>query len=124
MFSLWLRPCNVLARFTESPGKAIRNAAGELVKEYWEGSLRARNHRRYAQLQELFFEEGVAGYVPHVGSIYNKLPVILQMVRAALATTGCSTIDALHTHAVLERQSPVALQDSQIHDMIPVHGVS
>ena len=116
---------NVLARFTESPGKALRNAAGELVKEYWmEGSLRARNHRRYAQLPELFFEEGVVGYVPHAGSIYDKLPVLLQMVRAALATTGCRTIDALHTHAVLERQSPVALQDSQIHDMVPVHGVS
>jgi IMP dehydrogenase len=116
---------NVLARFTESPGKAIRNAAGELVKEYWmEGSLRARNHRRYAQLPELFFEEGIVGYVPHAGSIYDKLPVIMQMVRAALATTGCRTIDALHTHAVLERQSPVALQDSQIHGMVLDHGVS
>ena len=93
-------------------------------KEYWmEGSLRARNHRRYAQLPELFFEEGVVGYVPHAGSIYDKLPVIVQMVRAALATAGCSSIDALHTHAVLERQSPVALQDSQIHDMVPVHNV-
>jgi hypothetical protein len=50
--------------------------------------------------------------------------VILQMARAALATADCHTSDALHTHAVLERQSPVALQDSQIHDMIPVHGVS
>jgi IMP dehydrogenase / GMP reductase domain len=89
-----------------------------------EGSLRARNHRRYAQLPELFFEEGVVGYVPHTGSIYDKLPVLLQMVRAALATTGCRTIDTLHTHAVLERQSPVALQDSQIHDMLPVPGVS
>ena len=29
---------NVLARFTESPGKAIRNAAGELVKEYWKAA--------------------------------------------------------------------------------------
>ena len=88
-----------------------------------EGSLRARNHRRYAQLPELFFEEGVVGYVPHAGSIYDKFPVILQMVRAALATAGCRTIDALHTHAVLEQQSPVALQDSQIHDMVPIHGV-
>src|SRR4029453_8600229 len=26
---------NVLARFTESPGKAIRNTAGGWVKEYW-----------------------------------------------------------------------------------------
>jgi IMP dehydrogenase len=115
---------NVLARFTESPGQAIRNTAGELVKEYWmEGSLRARNHRRYAQLPELFFEEGIVGHVPHAGSIYDKLPVIVQMVRAALATTGCRSIDALHTYAVLERQSPVALQDSQIHNMVPVHSV-
>ena len=53
-----------------------------------------------------------------------KLPMIMQMVRAAFATTGCRTMDALHTHAVLERQSPVVLQDSQIHDMVPVHGVS
>src|SRR5262249_15867777 len=116
---------NVLARFTESPGKAIRNAAGETVKEYWmEGSLRARNHRRYAQLPELFFEEGMVGHVPHAGSIYEKLPVLVQMVRAACATAGCSTLDALHTHAVLERQSPVALQDSQIHHMVPIHGLS
>src|SRR5207245_527505 len=83
---------NVLARFTESPGKATRNAVGEWVKEYWmEGSRRARNHRRYTQLPELFFEEGAGGYVPHAGSIYDKLPVLLQMVRAALATTGCRT---------------------------------
>jgi len=111
---------NVLARFTESPGKITHNAAGEAMKEYWmEGTMRARNHRRYAQLRELFFEEGVVGHVPHAGSIYAKLPVIVQMLRAALATTGCRTLDALHTHAVLERQSPVALQDSQIHDMVP-----
>jgi IMP dehydrogenase/GMP reductase len=88
-----------------------------------EGSLRARNHRRYAQLPELFFEEGVVGYVPHAGSIYDKLPVIMQMVRAAFATTGCRTIDALHTHAVLERQSPVALQDGQIHGMVLDHSM-
>ena len=62
--------------------------------------------------------------MPHAGSIYDKLPVTMQMLRAALATTGCRTIDALHAHAVLERQSPVALQDSQIHDIVPVHGVS
>ena len=115
---------NVLARFTESPGKATRNATGESVKEYWmEGSLRARNHRRYAQLPDIFFEEGIVGYVPHAGSIYDKLPVIVQVVQAALATAGCRTIDALHAHAVLERQSPLAQQDGRIHDMAPLPGV-
>jgi IMP dehydrogenase/GMP reductase len=89
-----------------------------------EGSLRARNHRRYAQLPEIFFEEGIVGYVPHAGSIYDKLPVIVQMVQAALATAGCRTIDALHAHAVLERQSPLAQQDGRIHDMAPLPGVA
>ncbi len=109
---------NLLARFTESHGNVVRNAAGEWVKEYWmEGSAKARNHRRYAQLTEMAFEEGVDGYVPHVGSIYDHLTVMLQMVRASCATAGCGTIDELHDHAVLERQSPQALQDGMIHGM-------
>jgi len=44
----------------------------------------------YAQLPELFFEEDVGGYVPHAGSIYDKLPVIMQMLRAALATPAAA----------------------------------
>jgi IMP dehydrogenase len=115
---------NFLARFTESPGQVSRNAAGEPVKEYWmEGSRRARNHRRYAHLRALCFEEGIVGQVPHMGSIYDKLPTIMQMLQAALATAGCRTIDEFHTNAVLERQSPVALQDGQVHNMLPIHSV-
>ena len=113
---------NFFARYTESEGNLVRNAAGEIVKEYWmEGSARARNFRRYAQLKNLFFEEGITGYVPHMGSIYEKLPVVLQILGATLATAGCRSIDELHRHAVLEMQSPTALQDSQVHDMVPVN---
>ena len=113
---------NFFARYTESAGNLVRNAAGEIVKEYWmEGSTKARNHRRYAQLKDLFFEEGIAGYVPHVGSIYDKLPVVLQMLRSTLATAGCRSIDELHEKAVLEKQSPTALRDSDIHDMVPTN---
>ena len=111
---------NLLARFTESQGSLVRNPAGQWVKEYWmEGSRKARNHRRYAQLATLAFEEGIDGYVPHVGSIYDHLPVIIQMIQAGLATAGCPTIGDLHAHAVLERQSPIALQDSGLHSMEP-----
>jgi IMP dehydrogenase len=111
---------NLLARFTESQGSLVRNSAGQWVKEYWmEGSRKARNHRRYAQLATLAFEEGIDGYVPHVGSIYDHLPVIIQMIQAGLATAGCPTIGELHAHAVLEQQSPVALQDSGLHSMEP-----
>jgi IMP dehydrogenase len=114
---------NLLARFTESQGQVIQNAAGQWVKEYWmEGSMRARNHRRYAQLQQVFFEEGIAGYVPHEGSIYDQLPVLMRMLQAAMATAGCRTLAELHAHAVLELQSPQALLDSNIHDITPLHG--
>ena len=113
---------NFFARYTESSGNLVRNAAGEIVKEYWmEGSMRAFNMRRYSQLKETFFEEGLSGYVPHVGSIFDKLPTIIQMLRATLATAGCRTIDELHTNAVLEMQSSIALLDSQVHDMVPMN---
>ncbi len=108
------------AGYTESQGNLVRTAAGDIVKEYWmEGSLRAHNMRRYAQTRENFFEEGISGYVPHTGSIHDKLPIRIQMLRATLATAGCRTIDELHEKAVLEMQSPTALMDSQIHDIVP-----
>jgi len=113
---------NFFARYTESAGNLVRNAAGEIVKEYWmEGSMRAFNMRRYAQIKETFFEEGISGYVPHVGSVYDKLPTTIQMLRATLATSGCRTIDDLHANAVLEMQSPSALMDSQLHDIVPMN---
>ncbi len=113
---------NFFARYTESQGSLMRNAAGEIVKEYWmEGSMRAHNMRRYAQTKENFFEEGISGYVPHVGSIFDKLPTVIQMLRATLATAGCRTVDQLHANAVLEMQSPSALMDSKIHDIVPMN---
>jgi len=113
---------NLFARYTESAGNLVRNAAGEIVKEYWmEGSTRAHNTRRYGQTREGFFEEGISGVVPHVGSIYDKLPTVIQMLKATLATAGCRTLSELHSHAVLEMQSANALLDSQIHDMIPIN---
>ncbi|MED5415971.1 MAG: IMP dehydrogenase [Candidatus Latescibacterota bacterium] len=113
---------NFFARYTESAGNLMRNAAGEIVKEYWmEGSAKASNHRRYSQLKNLFFEEGITGFVPHLGSIFEKLPVVLQILRSTIATAGCRSIDELHTQAVLEKQSPTALRDSDIHDMVPAN---
>ena len=79
------------------------------------------NSAERSEIKETFFEEGIAGYVPHVGSIYDKMPTIMQMLRATLATAGCFTIEELHTAAVLEMQSSVALLDSQVHDMVPMN---
>ena len=82
-----------------------------------EGSLKALNYRRYGQNRETFFEEGVDGFVPHVGSIYDYLPVSRQQLKATLSTVGASNIEDFHELAVLELQSPLAQHDSQIHDI-------
>ncbi|MBM3264467.1 MAG: IMP dehydrogenase [candidate division Zixibacteria bacterium] len=111
---------NLLARFAESQGEVMRNVHGELVKEYWmEGSKKAHNARRYAQSSELFFEEGIVGQVPYAGSVYDKLPLIAQMIKSGMATAGCRTIDELHRDAHVELQSPVALQDAGVHGITP-----
>ena len=56
---------------------------------------------------------------PTSAQLHDKLPIRIQMLRATLATAGCRTIDELHEKAVLEMQSPTALMDSQIHDIVP-----
>ena len=43
------------------------------------------------------------------------------MLRSTLATAGCRSIDELHTNSVLEKQSPSALGDSDVHDMVPMN---
>ncbi len=83
-----------------------------------ESSKKAHNNRRYAQATETFFEEGVLAQVPHAGSIYDKFPTVIQMIKSGMATAGCRTIDELHQGAILELQSPVSLQDSGIHDIV------
>ena len=82
--------------------------------------MKARNHRRYAQLENTFFEEGVNGHVPHEGSIYDKLPAMMKMVKASFATAGCGTIDEMHDNAILEIQSFASLQDGDVHGMTQV----
>ncbi len=115
---------NLLARFTESHGELVRNAAGDLVKEYWmEGSRKAFNNRRYAQLASTFFEEGIVGQVPHSGSVYDKLPIVVQMLKSGMATAGCADIEALHRDAILELQSNVSLEDSGVHDMSAIQSI-
>jgi IMP dehydrogenase len=108
---------NLLARFSESPGQVV-STRGEAWKEYWmEGSRRAANARRYAQTPGLFFEEGIEGWVPHAGSIYDELPKLALALRSALATAGCRTIAELQERAVLELQSEASLRDAAVRGM-------
>ena len=109
---------NFFARFSESPGKVLK-IDGAYVKEYWmEASRKARNYRRYHQSAATFFEEGISGYVPYEGSIFDSIPVARQRLKATLSTAGVANIQALHQNAVLELQTLSALADSRVHDMI------
>ena len=124
---------NLLARYSESPGQIVRSGPGwsrgewsrgpegsahQEWKEYWmEGSPRAANHRRYAQTRALFIEEGVEGFVPHEGSIYDGLPRLALALRSALSTAGCHSIRELQERAVLEPQSEASLRDAAVRGM-------
>ena len=108
---------NFFARFTESPGELLE-ISGEYVKEYWmEGSRKAFNLRRYHQSASTFFEEGVVGYVPYEGSVFNSIPRARQRLKATLSTAGAASIQELHENAVLERQTFTASEAGRIHDM-------
>ena len=61
--------------------------------------------------------------VPHAGSVYDKLPVVMQMLKSGMATAGCATIEALHRDAALELQSNVSLDDSGVHDMSAIQSI-
>jgi len=90
------------ARFDESPSPLVR-VNGQFFKEYWgEGSRRARNWSRYDQGGEsLVFEEGVDGYVPYAGSLYDTVALTLAKLKATLASCGSPTLSAFHENAVL-----------------------
>ncbi len=108
---------NFFARFAESPGQLLE-INGEYAKEYWmEGSRKAFNVRRYYQSASSFFEEGIVGYVPYEGSIYDAIPVARERLKATLSTAGAANIQDLHENAVLELQTPSASEAGRIHDM-------
>jgi len=108
---------NFFARCSEGAG-ALRQHDGRSYKEYWmEGSLRAKNLRRYHQTSQRFFAEGVDGFVPCEGSVFERLPQTLQMLRASLSTCGCESIEALHQRAQLEQLSATAIAQSQVQGL-------
>ena len=109
---------NFFARMDESPGKEI-TIKGEKVKEYWmEGSMKAHNNRRYHHNSHSFFEEGIEGFVPGAGSVYDVLPISRAKLISAFRTAGASDIKEFHELSVLELQSQRSINDGSIHDMI------
>ncbi|KUL29454.1 IMP dehydrogenase [Actinoplanes awajinensis] len=89
------------ARFSESPAPQVK-LGGQIVKEYWgEGSARARNAARYGQGKELAFEEGVDGYVPYAGSLYDNVKVTLAKIRSTMISCGSVSLRQFHESATL-----------------------
>jgi IMP dehydrogenase len=91
------------ARFDESPAPLVR-VGGQFFKEYWgEGSARARNVSRYEHGggSKLAFEEGVDGYVPWAGSLYDNVDTTIAKIKATLISCGATTLPDFHDRAVL-----------------------
>lgn len=114
---------NYFAQCTESPGE-IHYHDGQALKRYWmEGSVQAKNLGRYFlgdsnSASAEYFAEGVSGWVTHLGSIFDLVPESCSKLKASLSSAGCNSISQLHRSARLEYQSPVALGDSAVHNMI------
>ncbi len=89
------------ARYDESPSSLVK-VDGQLFKEYWgEGSQRARNAARYGQGTTLVFEEGVDGYVPYAGSLYENVAVTLAKITSTMVSCGSTTLRQFHDSATL-----------------------
>ncbi|GAA5190075.1 IMP dehydrogenase [Rugosimonospora acidiphila] len=91
------------ARFDESPSALVR-VGGQFFKEYWgEGSNRARNVTRYEHGggDRLAFEEGVDGYVPYAGSLYDNVALTIAKLKATMISCGSTDLRAFHENAVL-----------------------
>jgi len=107
------------AQFTESAGGLRQHPTMGPLKEYWmEASARARNFGRYSATSDTFFEEGVEGFVPHVGSLYIHLRETILKMRSSMSSCGCSSMKEMHEKSTVELQSPSALSDADVHDII------
>jgi len=107
------------AQFTESAGGLRKHPTMGPLKEYWmEASARARSYGRYDTSVDTFFEEGVEGFVPHLGSIYMHLRETVLKMKSSLSSAGCRDITEMHDKVIVELQSESALIDAGVHDII------
>ncbi len=107
------------AQFTEAEGGLRNHPTLGPLKEYWmEASARAKSYGRYSSTADTFFEEGVEGFVPHIGSIYSNLRETTLKMKSSLSSAGCKDIKELHENAVVELQSAPAGKDADVHGII------
>ncbi|MFB7291472.1 IMP dehydrogenase [Actinacidiphila glaucinigra] len=89
------------ARLDESPSRKLQ-IGGQWYKEYWgEGSRRAQNEARYGQRGRMAFEEGVDGYVPYAGSLYDNVERTRAKITSTMISCGSTNLRDFHRDAVL-----------------------
>ncbi|MFE7516568.1 IMP dehydrogenase [Streptomyces sp. NPDC057540] len=89
------------ARLDESPSRKLQ-IGGQWYKEYWgEGSRRAQNEARYGQRGQMVFEEGVDGYVPYAGSLYDNVERTRAKLTSTMISCGSTNLRDFHRDAVL-----------------------
>ncbi|MFF7212357.1 IMP dehydrogenase [Streptomyces sp. NPDC008238] len=89
------------ARLDESPSRKLQ-IGGQWYKEYWgEGSRRAQNAARYGQRGQMAFEEGVDGYVPYAGSLYDNVERTRAKITSTMISCGSVNLRDFHRDAVL-----------------------
>jgi IMP dehydrogenase len=100
------------ARFDEAPTRKVR-VDGQYWKEYWgEGSRRARNAARYGQADVIAFEEGVDGFVPYAGGLYDNVALTRAKLTSTLISCGATSVRQFHQDAVLVLVSEASLQQN------------
>ncbi|MFF3565309.1 IMP dehydrogenase [Streptomyces sp. NPDC002574] len=89
------------ARLDESPSRKLQ-IGGQWYKEYWgEGSRRAQNEARYGQRGRMAFEEGVDGYVPYAGSLYDNVERTRAKLISTMISCGSTNLRDFHRDAVI-----------------------
>ncbi|MGW1363032.1 IMP dehydrogenase [Streptomyces chartreusis] len=100
------------ARLDESPSRKLQ-IDGQWYKEYWgEGSRRAQNAARYGQRGQMAFEEGVDGYVPYAGSLYDNVARTRAKLTATMISCGSTNLPDFHRDAVMVEVSAESMRQT------------
>jgi IMP dehydrogenase len=98
---------NLFAGCVEAPGDIHRGALGATFKEYRGSSTHKTNHI-----------EGVAAWVPCVGTYDNVLTKLLEGVRSGCSYQGALSLTEIKDNPTFIRITPAGLRESHPHDVI------
>lgn len=112
---------NILAGTRESPGRLIA-IEGRYYKEYYGmGSNRARRKmREYDRywVPSKNIEEGVEGWVPYKGSVFDVIGELRDGLKAGMGYVGARNIEELWEKARFAKISMVGLEEIKPHSIL------